>query len=383
MRATIGRTGYDLWLKILNRYPIANVPTPLFYYRQHSGSLSSHEADLLSTRAEIKRAWVKRNSGSVKPTVVAVVGAKNTYEELPNVVLTEFADKVLLDYTLDSVVEVEDVDRVLVTTDDPQVVDYVQNSYPRVEARLRPDELSKSRVSENKVLSEVVDYLEEGGTYPDIIVSLSVHCPLRSGEHIGKALDTLLLYNVDSVVSVYEDYQLHYVHASQGMEPLNPAMHRQIRVEREALFTSIGAIRVVWRDSLEEGANVSGKVGHIVMPWWDSFEIKNSRRWLAYRTDLEAATGGGFVCTSSLDYGGSFHLKMCCRLFKAANQLTMWSHKSDWPAPRTVTAQATCEELSILTWPPAASTRAMPAATSQSIDAFLHICVYPTTGDIR
>jgi glycosyltransferase involved in cell wall biosynthesis len=266
--------GYDLWLKILNRYPIANVPTPLFYYRQHSNSLSSHEADLLSTRAEIKRAWVKRNSGSVKPTVVAVVGAKNTYKELPNVVLTEFADKVLLDYTLDSVVEVEDVDRVLVTTDDPQVVDYVQNSYPQVEARLRPDELSKSRVSENKVLSEVVDYLEEGGTYPDVIVSLSVHCPLRSGEHIGKALDTLLLYNVDSVVSVYEDYQLHYVHASQGMEPLNPAMHRQIRVEREALFTSNGAIRVVWRDSLEEGANVSGKVGHIVMPWWDSFEIK-------------------------------------------------------------------------------------------------------------
>ena len=59
------------------------------------------------------------------------------------------------------------------------------------------------------------------------------------------------------------------------MEPLNPAMHRQIRVEREALFTSNGAIRVVWRDSLEEGANVSGKVGHIVMPWWDSFEIKS------------------------------------------------------------------------------------------------------------
>ena len=189
-------------------------------------------------------------------------------------VLTEFAGKALLDYTLDSVIELEDIDRVLVTTDDPQVVKYVEKSYPQVEARLRPDELSEARVSEDDILNEVVDHLEAGGTYPDVIVSLSVHCPLRSSEHIGKALDTLLLYNVDSVVSVYEDYQLHYVHASQGMEPLNPAMHRQIRVEREALFTSNGAIRVTWRDGLEKGACVSGRVCHIVMPLWDSFEIK-------------------------------------------------------------------------------------------------------------
>ena len=285
--------GYDLWLKVVNRYPVANVPTPLFYYRQHSGSLSSDRSQLLETRARIKRAWVEKNSGSVKPRIVAVVGAKNTYANLPNIVLMEFAGQILLEYTVKAALECGRFEMILVTTDDPAVVEYIQNrGTPQVRAHLRPDELSGDWVTEDSVLSEAVAFLEEGGLHADILVSLNVHCPLRGPQHIQKAIDTLLLYNADSVVSVFEDYQLHYVHSSHGMEPLNPAMHRQIRVEREALYASNGALHAAWADAIGGVDVLSRKVGHIVMPWWDSLQIKSQKDAWLVELILEKRTEG-------------------------------------------------------------------------------------------
>lgn len=273
--------GHDLWLKVVNRHKVANVSTPLFYYRQHSQSLSRNEAALLATRARIKRSQVERDKGAVEPRSVAIIGAKNTYSTMPNVVLTELGGRPLIDYTIDQAFAVDGFETILVTTDDPGVVEYCQERYPTICARVRPTELSGVGVPEDAVIAEAVDHLEQLGTYPDIVASLSVHCPLRRSEYIRKAMDTLLLYNADSVISVYEDYERYYMHGRDGLEPLNPAMHRQLRVEREALFVNNGSILVLWRDVLGTSDGSIRKTGHIVMPRWDSFQIKTHQdAWL-------------------------------------------------------------------------------------------------------
>ena len=47
--------GYELWLKVLQRYhaQVANVATPLFYYRQHGSSLSTDRDRILAARRDI------------------------------------------------------------------------------------------------------------------------------------------------------------------------------------------------------------------------------------------------------------------------------------------------------------------------------------------
>jgi glycosyltransferase involved in cell wall biosynthesis len=267
---------YDLWLKVINRFPVANVTTPLFYYRQHKESLTRDEKRLLETRARIKHSHVERNGGTVTPRIVTIIGAKNTYTHLNNIVMTELLGRPLIDYTLDEVLEVKKLEAVVVTTDDKAVVDYCLQRYPDIHVRLRPSELSDDHVTGSLVVHEAVDFIEQKGVYPDIVISLNVHCPLRRAEHIRKAIDTLMLYNVDSVISVYEDSDLYYVHTDNGLEPLNPARHRQIRLEREALFVGNGAVRVLWRDILSKTDLSGRKVGHIVMPYYDSFRIKTT-----------------------------------------------------------------------------------------------------------
>ena len=273
--------GYELWLKVINSYPVANITTPLFFYRQHGDSLTQDEETLLGVRARIKREQVElRRNGPIHLRSLGVVLAKNTYKNMPNIVLSKVAGQPLITYSIDAALSAG-LDSIIVTTDDPVVIDFCNEYYPEVHAILRPPDLCGDRIWENVLVSHAVSIMETKNFYPDIVASLSIHTPLRRAEHIQKALDTLVLYNVDSVIGVYEDRNLHYTHGEYGLKPLNQAMHRRIRVEREGLFVENGAVRVFWRDTLSETDMFGKKVGHVVMSRRESYNIKHPQdAWL-------------------------------------------------------------------------------------------------------
>lgn len=268
--------GYDLWLKIATRYPVANVETPLFFYRRHGPSLSEDEGRLLEARRQIKRHTVS-NGGEQKGLgcCTAIILAKNTYEHLPDVVLRPIAGRPLIDYTLDAVIGIEEFRAVLVSTDDPRVAEHARRYSQRVLAYVRPSSLSDPHTGDEAVLRDAVAYLNREHHFSaDTVASLAVNCPLRRKEHIQEALDTMALFDTEMILSVYEDFDLHFVHGSYGLEPLNPAMHLQIRLEREALYVWNGAIRVLRRAALESGGLRPRRVGHILMSHGESFHIK-------------------------------------------------------------------------------------------------------------
>lgn len=268
--------GHELWLKVLHRFDVGNVTTPLFFYRQHGSSMSRDENRILNARQKIKRGISKIHTGVVKPRVVAVVPAKNSYAETPNIVMEEIAGKPLIDYTLEAAKACELLDEVYVYSDDQTVVDYSKSKF-EVLADLRPSELSSSRTKLATVLASAVKTLEEEhSVHPDIVVLLSIHSPLRKSIHITKAIDTLLLYNVDNVISTFEDIELHFVHGEHGMEPINPGVLDKLRLERESLFVDNGAIHAVWREFVDQSGLYGGRVGHIVMPRNASFQIKST-----------------------------------------------------------------------------------------------------------
>ncbi len=268
--------GWDLWLRFTNRYQVGNVSTPLFYYRQHTNNLTRDNSQLLATRQRIKRDVVESLQGDAKPRVLGIIPAKNTYEHLPNIVLREVAGQPLINYTLDEALRVELIDRVVVATDDDAVVSYVEENYPDVLALRRPDDLSGTRARLSQVIAYTVNLLEDDHDYyPDAVAVLSVHSPLRTADHITTAIDTLMLHPVDSVLSVYEDYGLHYIHARHGLVPINRGMHQHIRLEREALYVDNGAIKAAWRDTITPEDTYGERIGHVVMPNHLRHQIKS------------------------------------------------------------------------------------------------------------
>lgn len=276
--------GHELWLKLLHRVPVANVSTPLFAYRKHAESLTQDQERIHQARRQIKRGLVRESLGRVRPRIAAVVPAKNSYRDMANLVLEPFAGRPLIDHTLDAARNARTFDTILVSTDDPNVVRHCER-YADVTPMLRAEGLAHSHVRLSQVLYDAVSKLEgEFDTYPDIVVLLSVHSPLRTAQHIVEAVDTLLLHNVDNVISVYEDQGLHFLHEEHGLQAINPGFHARLRLEREALFVDNGAIDAMWRDVIRPCSHHGRRIGHVVMPREESFMIKGPfDAWLVER----------------------------------------------------------------------------------------------------
>ena len=277
--------GHELWLKVLHRSQVANVSTPLFFYRQHAGSVSRDEGRLLSARREIKRGLAGWQGGAVTPRAVAIIPAKNTYPDFPNLVLEKIAGRALIDYTIEAALETGLFERVFVTTDDPKVLEHCQ-AFPGVLAVQRSLDLTLPHVRLGAVFYDAVRRLEEElRVHGDILVLLSVHSPLRRPEHIREAVDTLVLHgNVDNVISVYEDADLHFTHGEHGLEALNKGMLQRVRLEREALYVDNGAINAMWRDVVTPTSFFGRNIGHVLMPMAESFQIRSPfTAWLVER----------------------------------------------------------------------------------------------------
>jgi CMP-N-acetylneuraminic acid synthetase len=267
--------GYELWLKVIDRHDVANITTPLFFYRQHTRSMTTDENRILHSRQKIKRDLVAKREGKIAPRIVAIVPAKNTYEQVPNVVFKKFRGQPLIDYTLNTAIDAKIFEKIFISTDDKNVVDYCSGKNDSLIAALRDPDLSLPNVTASEILSDAVNRLERDyAIYPDILVLLSVNSPLHRPDFIRTAVDTLLLYNTDSVISVYEDDNLHFVHGRDGLELINEGMLKRLRIEREALYTYTGVITVVWRDVVSPSDIFGKKIGHVVTPRDESLPIR-------------------------------------------------------------------------------------------------------------
>jgi len=265
--------GHELWLKIIEKNKVANVTTPLFYYRQHVKSLSRDNKRILNARMKIKRSMVNRNNKKYK--ILGVIPAKNTYKNIPNIVMKKIAGFPLIDYSISEAVKTNELNKIIVITDDKKVDAYCKNN-KKITSLIRPKNLSKNSTLLSEVVENAVNHMEnEHEFYPDIIVVMSIHSPLRKSKYIQKAIDTLVLYGPNSVISVYEDYGLHLKHGANGLEPFNWSSLKKVRLEREALYTDNGAIRAFWRKTLKKDDMFGDVIGHIVMPQEDSYQIKD------------------------------------------------------------------------------------------------------------
>jgi CMP-N-acetylneuraminic acid synthetase len=247
--------------------------------------MSRDPARILGARQRIKRSFREKRAGTLRAKTVAVVPAKNTYPDMEDVVLADLAGRPLIDWTLDAALACEQIDHVMVTTDDERVVAHASHYDERVFGVLRPAALSEVDRRLSEVLHDAVQRMEsERDLHPDIVVMLSTHSPLRTSDDIVQAIDTLVLFDADSVISVYEDHDLHMVHGVAGLQPLNPGMEMRLRLEREGLYVHNGALVACWRDVVLPERYYGTKISHVEMPRERSIQIKsNFDRWMVER----------------------------------------------------------------------------------------------------
>ena len=263
--------GYDLWIRLIQKFQVYNVNLPLFYYRRHAASMSSHIDNILRTRQQIKRTFVSK-LGKEPPKVLAIIPVRDdSTATKPLTALRPLAGKLVLDYTIDAALKSGILDKIVVTSDSEAVLEYA-GRFQGVEVVTRSTELAKPNSSIEPTVIHILSELETREDYlPDAVMLLFITSPLCKARHIQKAIDTLQIFKCDSVVSVHEDDSYFYRHGKYGLEPI--LKERKLRLEREVLYADNGAIILSWTSAITPESFIGHAVSHILMAPEESFQI--------------------------------------------------------------------------------------------------------------
>ena len=274
--------GYDLWVRFIKRFRVRNVNLPLFYYRQHSSSLTRGEEKLLEARATIVAKRVRGNESRL--SAVAFIPVRGAAADPNSTALRPLGSKLLIDWTIDAALDAERVGAVVVTSPDEQVLAHVAHRYgERVHLVRRDRKLARlNSYVEDSLLHALEQYSSEAPP-PDLVALLYIESPFRTARHIDSAIDTLELFETDRVISVRPETDTFFVHNGSGLEPMRQG--RTLRLEADELFRKVGDIEIVRRTFLQSrGALVGGRIGHIVVDRRASLSVLSEWDWRVAET---------------------------------------------------------------------------------------------------
>jgi CMP-N-acetylneuraminic acid synthetase/spore coat polysaccharide biosynthesis predicted glycosyltransferase SpsG len=238
--------------------------------------------------------------------VVAVVPARGGTDRVPYLNIKRLGDRPLLSHTLEAAKKAHSIDRVVVSTDDPQVAAVARAAGAEVPF-IRPKELAGEIPSLKPVIAHAVHALEERGEHVDIVVILQATSPFRESGDIEQALERLVSGGFDTVISVTEDRTLNWRAEGARLVPLFEKEGR--RADQPALYKENGAIAAMRRDVLDRSHRFGERIGFLVLDKRGAFTVHDLEDfWMAerllkqprilFRTDGSTRIGMGHVFRS-------------------------------------------------------------------------------------
>lgn len=274
--------GWELWYKLSRRVGVARIDSPVFYYRQHAESLSRDEQRLLVARSKIFDRLGQGLEGSFRPSCMAVIGVRESYPGFSGVPYRDYEDKSLLTHALESAVGADLISDVVVSSESLSVLEYSESlellgKVGKHRRLLRERAAALDFVPFREIMLHAGEsYNDKFGTYPDIVVFLSIHAVRRQSFHINKALNVLRITGSDSVISVREEREPLFTHGEVGLKLLNPGRLQDLSYDRERLYAFNGAVIAVWWEVLLSGDLLGQKIGYVEMSAEDSLQIKTA-----------------------------------------------------------------------------------------------------------
>ncbi|CAM8654765.1 Glycosyltransferase 2-like [Oxalobacteraceae bacterium] len=286
--------GYELWIKFISRHKVRNINRPLFHYRQHGENLTTNERRILDTRMSIKRDFVRKNT-VVLPRTVGVIPVRDTRLNDAKLAFAELGGRSLLQIKIDALLGATTLDAVVVTSEDPEVANYVEpilRSEPRLLFIPRSKNAARFNASLVQTLFEVLEADSLRDRSIEAVLTAAIEYPNVGSQVIDDAVNTLALFNSDSLISVRPDSSLLYQHHGHGMVPILE-QDKFTKLEREALYRAVGGIMLSRTGGLREyGTILHGCVGHVIINRLASQEVRSEIDLIVAQALAQSAAQG-------------------------------------------------------------------------------------------
>jgi len=260
--------GYELWVKFTSKFKVTNVDTALFYYRKHGANLTSNENRILDTRARIKENYIVNNPNWNNDENIVIIPIRGTKYKASDIALMSLGTRKVIDWKIDECLKASKVKQVIISSPSEDIEKYINEVYkahPKIYFHKRSEIIARLNITLSDTINSILeqDYVIE--LNPKILVVLSIEYPFIRSSSIDDAINTLKIFDTDSIISVREEMNTFFQHDGGGMKPILN-QEKFSKLEREALYKSEGGISAVKTEQfLKTNKIISGKVGHIVI----------------------------------------------------------------------------------------------------------------------
>lgn len=277
--------GLDLWLHVGPGQRVLQVREPLFSYRQHGGNLTRDQRRLLRARSRLFAKHVAKR-GLPRPRVLGVVPVRGQVIDPASRPLEPLGGRPLIDWTLRAATACDGLDRVVVSSPDPSVLDHVNAKHdPRVGGHRRAVGQAGLNVRVDDTLRDVLAAEFDAGRVYDALMVLTVESPFRSAMFLQQAIDVMQLFGSDAVIGVRHEDEVFFRHDGLGLEPVR--RDELLRLEREDLFRACGGMRVVALSSPADGreaylasvARRPARLGHVLLDQLAAVSVRSALDW--------------------------------------------------------------------------------------------------------
>jgi YrbI family 3-deoxy-D-manno-octulosonate 8-phosphate phosphatase len=217
-------------------------------------------------------------------STLAIIPARGGSKGIPRKNVLSVAGKPLLAWNIEAACAASRVNRVVVSTDDPEIAAVARRFGADVVDR--PAEISGDRASSEAALLHVLEHLDASEGYrPEVVVFLQCTSPLTASEDIDGTIEAMEREGADTALAVIPfHYFLWKPDAAGGAVGINHDKRvRPMRQDREPQFLESGAIYVMKTDGFRETKHrFFGKTA--------MYEMPAERRWeIDDPVDLEIA----------------------------------------------------------------------------------------------
>lgn len=200
--------------------------------------------------------------------VLAIIPARGGSKGVPRKNVLQICGKPMIGWTIEAALMAKHVDRVVVSSDDPEIL-LIASRFGAT-AIERPVSISGDLASSEAALEHAVQYLKEKEDYsPDLIVFLQCTSPLTDASDIDGVIETLLKNEVDTALAVRDfHYFLWQVDEQGHVAGVNHDKSiRQMRQERKPQYLETGAVYAMRTAGfLKYRHRFFGKTAMYVMP---------------------------------------------------------------------------------------------------------------------
>jgi N-acylneuraminate cytidylyltransferase len=209
---------------------------------------------------------------------VAVIPARGGSKGVPHKNLRRIGGIPLIQRAVHAAAAAEEVDLVVVSTDDDEIAELSIAAGARVIRR--PDEISGDTASSESAVLHVLDALESAGETVDVVVFIQATSPFIPSDRIDVAVDDVRSGRYDSMFSAHETYGFLWRRDGEGAaEAINhDAGHRPRRQDREPHHLETGAFYVFQAGGFRRARHrFFGRIGIVEVPEWSAVEIDDEQ----------------------------------------------------------------------------------------------------------